>query len=195
MLGERLDDLEQYSRKPSVRVYGVPESTNGSTDQKLLQLFNDVMCLSPRIQLEDIEVSHRVGKPSTPKLQTTEESPDAATNQEDGADLKGQGNSAPIEPPAPLRSIIVRFASRRVKASVMAAKKDLRSVGSKEGDHSKNFPFRVYISDDLTRNRARLAYKARSLVKAGKTASTWIFEGRVLLKDNHNKIHEAKPED
>ena len=152
MLSERLDDLEQYSRKPS-RVYGIPESTNGSPDEKHLQLFSDVMCLSPPIQLEDFEVSHRVGKPSTPKLQTTEESPNAATNQEDDADIEGQGNSAPMEPPAPMRSITVRFASRRVKAAVMAAKKDLRSVGSKEGDHSKNFPFRVYISDDLTRNK------------------------------------------
>ena len=153
MLSERLDDLGQYSRKPSVKVYGIPESTNGSNDEKLLQLFNDGMCLSPPIQLEDFEVSHRVGKPSTPTLQTTEESPDAATNQEDDADIEGQGNSAPMEPPAPMRSITVRFASRVVKAAVMAAKKDLRSVGSKEGNHSKNFPFRVYISDDLTRNK------------------------------------------
>ena len=41
------DDLEQQGRKGSVRVFGVPEETSGSTDDKILQICNDNLGLDP----------------------------------------------------------------------------------------------------------------------------------------------------
>ena len=66
-LREELDDLQQYSRKPSIRVFGIPEGDHDNTDDLLLKLFNNKMKMSPQIQLHDIEISHRVGrKPQQP---------------------------------------------------------------------------------------------------------------------------------
>ena len=43
------DDMEQHSRRASIRVFGVPEDTPGSTDDKLLVLCNGVMKVQPPI--------------------------------------------------------------------------------------------------------------------------------------------------
>ena len=55
-LREELDGLQQYSRKPSIRDYGIPEKHNDDTDQLLLQLFNKRMKMTPPIELQDIEI-------------------------------------------------------------------------------------------------------------------------------------------
>ena len=39
-LREQAETLEQHSRRASVRVFGVPENTPGTTDDKLLDLCN-----------------------------------------------------------------------------------------------------------------------------------------------------------
>ena len=40
-----VDDLEQHGRRESIRVFGLPETTPGSTDDKVLQLVNNRMKL------------------------------------------------------------------------------------------------------------------------------------------------------
>ena len=62
-----VDALEQHGRKDSIQIFGLPESTPGSTDEKVVALCNGRMRLSPPLQLEEIAVSHRVGlvKPTT----------------------------------------------------------------------------------------------------------------------------------
>ena len=94
------------------------------------------------------------------------------------------------------RTIIARFASRRVKVRVMEAKIELRLIKSTDLDDnvSAQFPHHVYISYDLTQRRARLAYKARVLVREKKISSTWVFDGRVLIKNNYKRIDEIKRE-
>ena len=56
------EDLEQHSRRASVRVFGIPEKKPGSTVEKLLDICNNVMQLKPPLGIEEIEVSHRVGQ-------------------------------------------------------------------------------------------------------------------------------------
>ena len=158
-LNIKVDDQEQYTRRASIRIFGVPESTTGSSDDKVLQLCNTHMKLDPPMQLEEIEVSHRAGR-----------SPQ-------------QTGGAPSVPTGP-RAILVKFVSRRTKARVMQAKKNLRNV-TREGN---DFPNPVYVSDDLTPRRAKLAYEARYLKRNNKIADTWVFDSRVLLKDNHGLI-------
>ena len=58
-----------------------------------------------------------------------------------------------------------------------------------------DFPYPVYISDDLTQKRAKLAQKCRQLKRDKKISDTWIFEGRVLAKDLHQHVHEIKNEE
>ena len=198
-LREELDDLQQYSRKPSIRVFGIPEGDHDNTDDLLLKLFNNKMKMSPQIQLNDIEISHRVGR--KPQQPSDSSSPNQAKK------------------PPPPRAIIARLASWRVKGDVMKAKRVLRPKrknkrNEDEGEDEKSddgdaeddedtvtdvdiqqlFPLPIYISDDLTPRRARLAKRARDCRNAKKLQDTWIFDGRIMAKDNRGRITEIKRE-
>ena len=191
-LKDRIDDLEQYSRKSSIRVYGVSKHTTGSTDQKLLHLFIDVLKIAPPIQPDDIEVSHRIGKPQAASPNNAD-TPDTTEAWDTNGNNHGTQDTA--DPPTS-RPIIARFTSRKVKARVMDAKKELRTaLSDNDTDAPQHFPGKVFIADDLTKHRARLSYKARVLAREGKIASTWVFDGWVLFKDLHNRIHPVRREE
>ena len=105
-LWERLDELERCSRKPSVRVFGIPETTHCTTDTKLLELINKNMKLQPPLEPGNIEVSHRIGKTPAPP-------------NDNQAANSSRSQTRP-------RPIIARFASRRIKVRVMEVKKRLK---------------------------------------------------------------------
>ena len=48
-LDAKADHQEQYSKRSNLRFQGVPESTEGSTDQKIIKLCNEAMGLSPHL--------------------------------------------------------------------------------------------------------------------------------------------------
>ena len=57
-----LDKSEQYSRRANLRIQGILESEGGEdTDAKVVAILNDTMGLVPRIELSQIERSHRIG--------------------------------------------------------------------------------------------------------------------------------------
>ena len=61
----KCDHIEQQGRKGSIRMFGVPESTPGTTDNKVLSILNDNMKVTPKhTLLDDLEVTHPVGRPS-----------------------------------------------------------------------------------------------------------------------------------
>ena len=59
-LEKEVNDIEQYSRRNSLRVSGIPEKLNESTDELVKKLAEDK--LNVRIADQDIDRSHRVGK-------------------------------------------------------------------------------------------------------------------------------------
>ena len=208
-----IDNHEQHGRRDSIRIFGLSEQTSGSTDDKVLRLCNERMRIQPPLSLEEISVSHRVGIPKDPV----------------------DGN-----PPQP-RPLLVKFATRRSKERVMAAKKKLhnrrggrtgrppprpaapRRTTSGEGDGSDdgdgdasddgdggqhvdglngdedqvlinmNWPdgVNIYISDDLTKTRANLAYQARQAKRAGKLTDTWVIGAKIMIKDNYMRISQV----
>ena len=186
-LKSTVEDLEQHGRKDSVRIFGLPETTSGTTDQKVLDLCNNRMKLSPPLQLEEIAVSHRVG----------------------------QVKPAEDDQPPPPRPLLVKFASRRSKTRVMDARKRLRKkkpkdpqqrhaadehlenieevVGEEEDDEGP-LPA-VYIADDLTKFRATLAYKARVAKRDKEILDTWVHDCKVLIKDNRSRIYLIKSQE
>lgn len=58
-LERKYDQLEQYTRRNSLRIYGIPESTEEDTSKLVLQLFREKMKLD--IILSHIDRSHRIG--------------------------------------------------------------------------------------------------------------------------------------
>ena len=57
-----IDNHEQHGRRDSIRIFGLSEETSGTTDDKVMRLCNCRMKLDPPLTLDEISVSHRVGR-------------------------------------------------------------------------------------------------------------------------------------
>ncbi|XP_071095336.1 uncharacterized protein [Haliotis cracherodii] len=55
----KTDDLEQYSRRNSLRISGLPESKEENTEALVMEVLRD---LHPDLTASDIDRCHRVGK-------------------------------------------------------------------------------------------------------------------------------------
>ena len=174
-----IDDHEQHGRRDSVRIFGMSEETSGSTDDKVLRLCNSRMKLVPPLFVDEISVSHRVGKPKP---------------SSDGS-------------PSPPRPLLVKFATRRSKIRVMEASKKLRLRSETNGDAPDPGPghgaeetsatsegekddeddwtadgLKINIADDLTKIRANLAYRARVAKRNHEIMDTWVTDCRSMVK-------------
>ncbi|CAH3134571.1 unnamed protein product, partial [Porites lobata] len=58
-LSEELDNLEQYSRKNSVEIHGIPQDAYTNTEQVVIKLAE---ALNITVEPEDIEISHKINK-------------------------------------------------------------------------------------------------------------------------------------
>ena len=135
-LAEAYDDLEQYGRRMSLRVYGIKESASVNddredTDKAVLDLCNDK--LGANLTLNDIQRSHQTGPKGT--------------------------NSA----------IIFRFLSYRTRALVWRSRFRLKGTN-------------IFLSEDLTKRRNKLAYKACQLKRDKIIADTYTTDGKVMIK-------------
>jgi len=70
------------------------------------------------------------------------------------------------------RPIIVRFVTKKMRGSVMRAKKILREDGLRE----------IYLSEHLTPTASLLFKETRALVRGKKIASSWTMNGKVFYK-------------
>ena len=61
-LDEKYDDLEQYSRKNSLEILGVPEGAYTSTDEVVIRIGE---AINVDIKPEDIEISHKLKRKTT----------------------------------------------------------------------------------------------------------------------------------
>ena len=75
---------------------------------------------------------------------------------------------------------------------------DGSDVEENEDEPSDNvtrmFPNPVYISDDITQRWAHLAKMEHNIQCHGKITDTWVFDGRIVVKDHKNIIHVIKRE-
>ena len=83
------------------------------------------------------------------------------------------------------RQIIVKFATRNTREHAFKARTELKNVNNAEENKDKP---KIFINEDLTKLRAGLAKKARSLKTAGKLLDTWTMYGKILVKDNFNQV-------
>lgn len=106
-LEEEVDSQEQYTRRANIRIQGIPECDQGeATDDKVMEVVNDLMGFTPPLQLEDIERSHRLG---------------ARLDKRTGQPRQ--------------RAIIVRFRSERKRDEVFKARKWLKAHNDSSPDH------------------------------------------------------------
>ena len=53
---------------------------------------------------------------------------------------------------------------------------------------------KIYISDDLTKRKATLAYRARMAKRNGGLLDTWVYDCKVMIKDRYGRITVIKDE-
>ena len=97
-----IDQAQQYSRRPNLRIAGIPEPgpEGECTDAKVLELVNGKLQVNPPLELHQIERSHRLGP---------------------GLDDRGNRRT---------RDIIVRFGSERVRDMVYRARTRLKDYNA-----------------------------------------------------------------
>ena len=87
------------------------------------------------------------------------------------------------------RPIIVRFGSDRLRDQVIRSRSKLKT----SADRRDTKP--IYVNEDLSAYRAKLAFDARQLKKKGRVADTWTFNGKIVVKDKRNNISEIASAD
>ena len=93
----KVDPAEQYSRRNCLRVCGIPETAGESVDEKIIAM---ATALDSDISINDIDHSHRLGKPT-------------------------RSNGQTVKP----RDIIIKFTSYRARQKLLKNKSKLRSKG------------------------------------------------------------------
>ncbi|KAF5282232.1 hypothetical protein FQR65_LT14400 [Abscondita terminalis] len=58
-LSKAFDDLQQYTRRNSIRIFGLKEDRNENVDQAVISLFNDK--LGVQLSVDNIDRCHRLG--------------------------------------------------------------------------------------------------------------------------------------
>ena len=89
------------------------------------------------------------------------------------------------------RQVLVKFTSYALRDRVIRARKALKTVNSEE---EKEY----MVTEDLTRERSFIAFKARVLKRGGTIKDTWTWDGRIYIMDTHGHVtaftrrHELK---
>ena len=161
-----VDMVEQQERKDSVRVFNVPE------DVKTVNGEQDDRKWAHELLTTTMGVTHLVDR-DLEVVHRIGKLPDA--KQISAAAIAGQT----LKP----RPIIIKFVDRFVKAQVM--KKEARAKLAGSG---------FFISDDLTRRRAHLAFLARLCKRNGLLSDTWVHNSKVWRKDTQGVIKEVVTE-
>lgn len=83
------------------------------------------------------------------------------------------------------RQIIARTTSSTIKFDLLKS-----SYKFHKFEHHKH----VSINEDLTKLRDELLFHCRMLVKSHKIQKTWSTNGKIKIKDKHEKIHIIREE-
>ena len=84
------------------------------------------------------------------------------------------------------RPVIVRFTTERLRDDVFHARMKLKNHNTKHRDSP------IYINDDLTARRAKLAFDTRILKREKRIEDCWTTFGKVMVKTTTKLIKEIK---
>ncbi|KAL8587746.1 hypothetical protein ACOMHN_020964 [Nucella lapillus] len=107
MLHYKLDKQEQYTRRDTIKVVGLPETSDEDLQENVLKVFTAAGC---EVRPDDISTVHRTGLKNKTGRQSH------------------NGNSSNTNTSSSSRPVLVKFTSRKTKAYVMAQRKQLRKT-------------------------------------------------------------------
>ena len=168
----KCDELEQYSRRNSLRISGITELENNDDPcQRSLDLFKE-MNINPPISIEDTERIHRVGVKQ---------------------DVKPRSILVKFSNYRARRRVFKAKSVLREKGrhpdTPWAVNSDERSEPQtqKSTDDEKTSR-KVFTNEDLTKKRANLLWKARCMKRDKRISDCWTSDGHFLIKNLVNKI-------
>ena len=217
---QKIDAMEQWERKGSIRIQGLSEETSGSVEEKVLDLFNKQMKLRPPVAMEDIEVAYRlpggraqarqapahgnIRRGSSPGENHGERNRAGEGNRAGGGDNNGESGDGRGDDDGDGHDdgdgqdggsgsdqASRPLLPRSVIVKFVSRRCKSRVMSERKKLKGLKNPRPIYIQDDLTALRANIAYKARQLRNEGKLNDTWVFDSRVLVKDLHNHIKQV----
>ncbi|KAL8585746.1 hypothetical protein ACOMHN_040528 [Nucella lapillus] len=159
LLQDKVDELEQYGRRNSVRINGVPETEGENTDEVIRRIAKEI-----GVDLNDSVIgrSHRVGRKAEGGMVTTRAIIVKFTSYRHKQHLFAAKKKLAARVNA--RALFSLPAPSTAAAAVQAP------------------PPRIYINDHMTQIRAEIAAAARTSKKKGKVTDTWVRDGVVFVK-------------
>lgn len=166
-LQDKVDELEQYGRRTSIRISNIPELPGEDTDSIAKKIGHEI-----GVPLDDvtIERSHRVGR-------------------------REVGSGRPASRPILVKLSSYRQKHALMGAKKKLAEVDLSKTfpnlpWALPPNRRQGSTPRVYLNEDLTKVRAEVAAAARQSKREGKISDTWTRDGIIFLKkdDRISKI-------
>lgn len=99
--------------------------------------------------------------------------------------------SVAVNPRSAPKDIIVKFVSYKTKASLLS-KVPMEKL--RADNLTKPPDGRIYVSDDLTRTRSKIFFKARKLKKMKQIKDTYSRDGRILIKTKTDRVFHVTTE-
>ena len=184
-LESSFDDLEQYSRRNSVRISGIPETgTDENIEARVLDLFQHKMGVDTSV--EEIDRLHRVGRRGArPRAVLVK----FATYRAQQAVFRAKRY---LKPGAP-RPVRDAPAWTLGHATGLNGGGPGPAQGQGQIIADPKEPFNdVFISEDLTEFRQNLLSKCRQARRNGCISDCWSYDGQVIVKDNSARITRMK---
>jgi exosome complex exonuclease DIS3/RRP44 len=168
-LEKKYDEMEQYSRRNSIRIKGLPERK----DEDLLERFKYLTSNRLNVECDDMDVDriHRVG-PAKPET-TRDVLVKLTTYRAKQMIYKARSSlRKPAEPP-----------------DVIDPEYDTEEERKKEREYQNDLSQRgIFINEDLTKFRSNLLWKARQMKRDKRLNDCWSYDGRIVVKNFQNKI-------
>ena len=146
------DELEQYTRKNSVDICGIPENACESTEEAVLKISK---ALNVTISSEDIEITHHLNRKGVEK----------GTRPIIVKFISHKVKSKLYKSRAKLKNVRVHQLFPNHSAV----------ISSKQGG-------RIFINENLTSSRIKVVMKANQMRKDGLLVSCWTFDGKIYIK-------------
>ena len=170
------DDLEQYSRRNSVRLSGIVEKRDEDVVESVLSTFNTLMNIWPPIHVSEIDRIHRIGKPDDHRRRPILVK--FATYRSKRRVLENRRQLNPLKR-TERRATLGDFIGPQTEAE--AASEESRRVGE-----------RLYLNDDLSRYCSRLLFECRQAKKKTLISDCRSYDGNIVIKSLTNTISTIK---
>lgn len=162
-LEEAADTQEQYSRRNSLRISGVPDAGFEDTGETVLTIANHIMKLDPPLEIQEVDRVHRVGPATSNTRQILVKFATYRSRQR------------------------MYKAKKNLRLPTNTTEGASRWSSSPWASRTPSQP-KIFINEDLTKKRSHLLWEARKLKKEGKISDCWSHDGSVLIKNKINKI-------